>query len=204
MRSTEALGLIRERMAPCFTTREAAAVLGQSAASASDTLDRLSKDGLIKLVRRGHWAADPKITPLAYAAWTTSPLPAYVSLYTALYHRGLIQQIPRAVYVVSLGRTETIETAIGTYSVHQIAPPLFGGYDDRDGILMATPEKAVFDTLYMGRATSGKFAGMTEIDLPRGFSAQRLSSYVGLVSDAASRKRVADAVAAFLSANKVS
>lgn len=77
--------------------------------------------------------------------------------------------MPRRVSVVSLSHPRTIETAIATYDVHQVAPELFGGYTgtDRDGYV-ARAEKAVFDTIYVRAAAGGK-AHFPEVYLPRGF-----------------------------------
>ena len=63
---------------------------------------------------------------------------------------------------------------------------------------MATPEKAIFDTLYMARARSGKFAGMTEVELPDGFDRGKLMSYAEKIEDQGARKRVSASIKSFL------
>jgi len=195
MSSSHALGLLRTRAQPFFSTRDAAATLGLSLSWTSGLLAGLAAAGLVRRVRQGHWALDPAATPLAYAGWVTAPMPSYASLYTALFHHGLIQQIPRVTYAVSLAKTRVLDTALGEYSVHQIAPELFGGFVDQNGIRLATAEKAVFDTLYLARARSGKFAGLTEVDLGPEFNVDALNAFVDRISNPASRRRTATAVA---------
>ncbi len=197
-RSTDALALLRSQAHPFVTTEEAAMVLGRPRSTTAALLTRLADAGLIKRVRRGHWAIDPSATPLAYGAWVTAPLPAYVSLYTALYHHGLIEQIPVVIYVVSLGKTREVETTFGTYSVHQIQPKLMTGFAETNGVRMATPEKAVFDTLYLRRARSGKFAALTEVELPEHFDRMALYEWAAKIEAARVRSRVLATIDRFL------
>jgi hypothetical protein len=41
----------------------------------------------------------------------------------------MVSQIPEMTYLVSLARTGRVDTHIGTYSVHHVAPELFGGFE---------------------------------------------------------------------------
>lgn len=190
MNAAKALRLLRTQATPFFSTTDAAAMFAEPLSTASHTLSRLAESGLIRRLRRGHWSADPQPSALAYAAHVTAPLPSYVSLYSALYQHQLISQIPRVIYVASLARTQEITTTIGVYSVHQLQPALFGGYSDDGVVRMASAEKALFDTLYLARARSGRFAGLTELELPAGFDFARLSVYADQISDRAVRKQV--------------
>lgn len=192
------LSALRARSEPFFSTRDAAAVMGLSASATSRHLTGLASSGLIRHVRHGYWALDPTANALAYAGWVCAPLPSYVSLYSALYQHGIIEQIPRVIYVVSLGKTNLLETDLGHYSIHQVSPEVFGGYVEHNGIRLATPEKAVFDTLYLARARGGRFSGLTEIEIPRGFDRRRLRAFAARISDSATRHRVEDTIALFL------
>jgi predicted transcriptional regulator of viral defense system len=198
MRPTEALAVLRSAKRPYFSTTEASLMLNVSSQSASQILKALVDYHLIGKVRRGHWALDPLPKPIAFASWVTAPEPAYVSLQTALHQHGLIQQIPSVIYVVSLAKTQKVKTAIGMYSVHQIAPALFGGFEQHGEVKLATAEKAVFDFLYLSRGKSGLFSGLPEVDLPKGFSAEEVRSWVARVPDAAVRSRVRREVERFL------
>lgn len=197
MKGPEALSVLRQAGRPFFSTQEASLMLGVSPDSASHLLRRLADGGLLGFVRQGHWSLDSTPRPLAYAGWIASPMASYVSLYTALRQHGLIQQIPSTIYVVSLAKTQQISTAIGEYSVHQIAPPLFGGYVDAGGFLRATAEKALFDTLYLSRARSGQFAGLTEVELPDGFDRAEVMAWTNRIEDAGARTRVQAEIAQF-------
>ena len=170
MNAREALGRLRALKVPAATTSEAAAVLGLTIEAASQTLRRLAAAGLVQGVRKGLWALGESSSALALAEYVTAPYPSYVSLQTALYRRGLVEQIPSMVFLVSVGRPARVATSLGTYSVHHVDPSLFGGFDvDAAGVKMATAEKALVDFLYLSPARSGLFAALPELELPRDF-----------------------------------
>jgi hypothetical protein len=93
----------------------------------------------------------------------------------------MIEQIPAQVFVVSLGRSRRIDTAFGQYSMHHLAPEVFGGFEgDPEHGYLATPEKALFDTLYV-RAPRGGRAYFPELSLPDGFDAAELLRWRDLI-----------------------
>jgi len=193
MNAREALGRLRSLRVAAATTSDAAAVLGQSVEAASHTLRRLAASGLVTPVRRGLWVLVDQPDPLAMAEYVTAPYPSYVSLQTALYRRGMIDQIPSRIYVVSLGRADRIETSVGAFSVHHIRPELFGGfeYDQRSGTKLAVPEKALFDFLYLSPTRGRLFAALPEIELPKGFRRRAAREWVNRIPSARSRTIVA-------------
>ena len=77
---------------PVVDTADAAAALGQSPFAASKTLTRLGASGLIAPVRHGVWWIGRDVDPRRLASYVTAPFPAYLSLHTALYLRGMVEQ----------------------------------------------------------------------------------------------------------------
>jgi predicted transcriptional regulator of viral defense system len=183
MNAVRALELLRKLDRPMIRTGEAAAVLGVSVSNASHLLASLQDAGSVLRISPGRWSVTPQPSRYLVASWLTDPYPSYVSLYTALWRRGVITQVPRTIYVVSLANTKTIRTPVGTYSVHRLPPELFGGYEERNGERIATPEKAVFDTLYLARARGKRFSHLTEVDLPAGFRDEVLSDWAAKIQD---------------------
>jgi predicted transcriptional regulator of viral defense system len=142
----------------------------------------MEKAGLLRRLRRGLWALDPNIEPFAVAPYLTAPFPAYVSFWSALSRHGMIEQIPRQITVASLDRARRIDTSIGTYSVHHLSPELFGGYEGSEETgYLATPEKAVFDTIYV-RAASGSKAFFPELSLAADFDEARAELWTGRIA----------------------
>src|SRR5207237_5696874 len=128
MNAREALGRLKGLRVPVATTADAAAVLGVSGEAASHTLRRLAQSGLVTAVRKGVWALADRPDPLALAEYVTAPYPSYLSLQTALYQHGMIDQIPSMIFV-SLARSARVETGLGTYSVHHVQPAFFDGFE---------------------------------------------------------------------------
>lgn len=171
MNASEALGRLKRLRVPAATTSDAAAILGVSVEAASHTLRRLAASGHVTAVRKGIWALTDSPDPLVLADYVTAPYPSYLSLQTALYRHGMIDQIPSMIYLVSLARSARIETGVGSYSVHHIQPELFGGFQTQpeSGIKLALPEKALVDFLYLSPTRGRLFAALPELELPRGF-----------------------------------
>jgi len=166
---------------PVIETREAAARLRTSGSNATHRLRSLEEAGLVRRLRHGLWTLDPGVDPFVVAPYLTAPFPAYVSFWSALARHDMIEQIPRQVFVASLDRTRTIETTVGAYSVHHLAPELFGGFDGSPGRgYLATPEKALFDSVYV-RAPRGGRIFFPELSLPENFDERRLEHWVGQI-----------------------
>ncbi|MBK5218914.1 MAG: type IV toxin-antitoxin system AbiEi family antitoxin domain-containing protein [Thermoleophilia bacterium] len=179
----DAYAELRRLGQPVFTTREAAALWRSEQTSASRRLGSLEKAGLVRRVQRGLWALDPEIDPRVVGPYLTAPLPSYISLFSALSRHGMIEQIPRQISIVSTARPRRILTSLGVYLVHQISPPLFGGYEgtERSGFL-AGPEKSLFDLVYV-RAAAGSRAHLPELSLPLGFDRSELAHWSGRIGN---------------------
>jgi predicted transcriptional regulator of viral defense system len=122
-----------------------------------------------------------------------------VSLQTALHRRGLIEQIPEVVYVVSLARTQRVKTTAGTVSIHHLAPEVFGGYEETSrGAKLATAEKALFDFAYLSGGRSRLFTSLPELALPRGFRRKELSRWLAKIPSERSRTLTAQKLEALL------
>lgn len=168
MRAPRALDALRRLGPPVVSSAEAAAALKVSVDAANKTLSRLDGDGAITRVARGLWAVRPPLDPLLLPNHLTSPYASYVSLWTALHVHGVIEQIPAMTYVVTLGRTRRVTTAVGTFSLHHLIPELFDGWEmSASGVALASVEKALFDVAYLSSTKNRSFAAFPELELPR-------------------------------------
>ena len=151
---TEALGKIKAMMQPVFRTADVMVALDIQKSYASKLLERLAQHGHVVRLKRGLWLLAEGFDPLALVTHITAPFPSYVSLQSALYYHDMISQIPEVIYCVSLARTRTYETPVATISVHHIPGSLFFGYEERSEqhVMMALPEKALLDFLYLSQA----------------------------------------------------
>lgn len=178
-----------------LTTEEAAAALRTSHSAASRALRTLSAQGLVRRIRHGLWSVDPSpIDPRSIVAELTRPFPAYVSFQSALAAHGAIDQIPREITVASLDKPRRVETTLATYAIHRLPPQLFGGFEERNGVALATVEKAIFDSFYVACASGEPNRRLPELDLPADFSRKRLDSWVLRIRSARLRTLVATAI----------
>lgn len=181
-------------LAPTFFTKEVAALLNVSANHAAVILSRLSNQKAIVRLARGRWAYSDSIDPLLLPSILVHPMMAYISLYSALYYHGMIEQIPHTIFAISNGKTKVFKTPLGDVSIHSINPVLFTGYDiyGKHSILMAIPEKALFDTLYLMPAKSNLFKRLTEIELPEDFHFEMFDEWLKHVKNKNRRKTISD------------
>lgn len=156
---------------PAFQTSDAAAYLGVEIAHASKLLARLAASDHLARLGRGRWGFKDRIDRYALPEHLTSPYPSYVSLQSALYHHGMISQIPSVLYAVSIARTKTYRTAMGTVSVHHINPAFFFGHQPsgKGPGKIAPPEKALIDFFYLSPARTHLFRALPELEIPGRF-----------------------------------
>lgn len=192
MSSTDAYARMLATGMATLTTSEVAAVVRKSPTATSMLLTRLARSGLVSRVRPGLWLIGrAPAARYALAEALTAPYPSYVSLQTALYLHGMIEQVPGVVYVASLARTQRIRTSLGVYSIHHLAPELFDGFESRsDGSKLASPEKALFDMAYLSGGRSRAFTHVPELELPAGFRRSRLKQWIARIQAARRRSMV--------------
>jgi predicted transcriptional regulator of viral defense system len=175
-----------------FQTSDAAAYLRVGSPHASKLLARLAVSGHLARLGRGRWGFKDRLDPFALPEYLTAPYPSYVSLQSALYHHGMISQIPSVTYAVSIARTKMYRTFLGTVSVHHIDPSFFFGHQSAAQGLgkIATPEKALIDFLYLGPARTRLFRALPELEFPKGFKVNKARKIIGKIRPGRRRNHV--------------
>ena len=129
MKLVDVLALLQRLDQPVLETGDVAAIVGIGRTHASKIAARLAEAGHLLALRRGVWAFPDRLDPLGLPERLTAPQPAYVSLQSALYHHGMISQIPSSIYAISIARTRRYITPLGLVSIHHVAPDFFFGYE---------------------------------------------------------------------------
>ena len=194
MSAASDLANLRAMGRPLVTTRDAAVRLGRSTSATSHVLRRLADAGVVLAIRRGLWALESNVDPMQLAVWVTAPYPSYVSLWSALHAHGMLAQIPRETHVVSVGRPQRIETALGILVVHRVAPEVFGGYEINNDVPLATPAKAIFDLAYLSASHGQRFRRLPELELGRGYRRQEAQLWVSKIKSARLRAMTLDRI----------
>lgn len=169
------MAFIKKAGRPVFTTHELTAFSGKSASTVVQSLNRLVAQGLLVKIYRGVWAEPgPRaISPFEIIPYLFPRQRVYVSFITALHLHGIVEQIPQVITLASTAHTSTLRTKAGVFSVHQIAPAFFDGFDWYKGegnFLIAEPEKALIDSLYLSSRKKKQFGSFPELDFPPEFS----------------------------------
>lgn len=202
MRAIDRYARLQTLGRPVVTTSEAAVAWRTSPAVAARLLARLANSGLVAKLRHGVWQIDTeRPDPAVVLPVLTNPYPSYISGWSALSRHGMIEQIPRAVFAVSLDRAKSVETTFSRYEIHHIHPDLFGGFEGGSGIGagLATPEKALFDTVYLFSTRNGKVT-LPELELPDDFNTGELQRWIQAVPSSRLRTMTANSLARLVGA----
>ena len=112
--------------------------------------------GDIVSLRQGWYAFADYLQQPDYARYFAGKMcaPSYISLHTVLSFYGIIPEAVVEITSVTTQKTCRYENAFGQFSYQTIRPKLFWGFEPktmRDGkqYMMATPEKAIIDLLYL-------------------------------------------------------
>lgn len=183
---------ISQRKLSLLHTRDIADLLGISIHSAGKYLEALRQQNLVEKLNRGKWAVlGPELDVLRVAEFLTSPRESYISLHSALFHHGMIEQIPARIYAVTVDRSKVVRTPIGIYSFHHCHPDFFTGYDYLKPFLkIASPEKSLVDYFYFTPAKSRQFNRLPELHLPPKFSWKKAEGFCFLVPSPRTRSLV--------------
>lgn len=190
---------------PIFTTHELVALSGKSRSTVTQCLTRLVAQGLLMKVYRGVWAASAarSLSPFEVIPYLFPRHRVYVSFMTALHLHGIVEQIPQVITLASPSHTKTIQTQVGVFSVHRIAPAFFDGFDWYQGdgrFLIAEPEKALIDSLYVSSRRKKQFGHFPELHFPKAFSFQKASQWAERILEHTIRRYVLQKLATLMDA----
>jgi hypothetical protein len=189
MKKMPVLAAIKKLNRQVFTTREIEMLHGASAPAATQALNRLAKSGILLKVRKGVWALQIGKGPLSPYSVIQFIMPvhrAYVSFLSALHLHGIIEQIPQSVMLASTAHTRTIKTKLGTFYVHKISAGFFKGFGWYRGtgeFLIAEPEKALIDCLYLSARKKRQFGHFPELHFPKFFSFKKAQRWAQEIPD---------------------
>ena len=193
--------------APVFSTRDVAAEAQVSTSSAARALATLAERGSVTSVVRGVWArpSHPDFSPYAIVpfllgagvggdGWENAE-PGYLSLLSALNLHGLIDQIPRTIQIVVGAQRPAIRSPVGVYTFHRLQSDLLTGFEPGGRLAnfeLATPTKAVFDTLYLSTRRGRRHAYLPELDLSRLVRDTDMQRYIALIHSTSLRTAVTE------------
>lgn len=177
------LPFIKQLNKPVFTTSELSFLSTKSLSVTTQALNNLAKNGVITKIHRGVWSglSGELISPYAVIPSLFRTQRVYVSFISALHLYGVIEQIPQVVTLASTGHTRVIKTNVGVYSIHKINSVFFDGFDWYKGngnFLIAYPEKALVDSLYLSVYKKRQFRHFPELHFSANFSFKKAEEWI--------------------------
>jgi predicted transcriptional regulator of viral defense system len=151
---------------PLFTSQDVRLAGGRVFAY---QLSLWQKQGYIIKLRNGIYLFSDKVNDLAPEEVGGALYgPSYVSLEKALSIYGLIPEMVYAITLVTPKTTRAYKTKAGNYIFRHVKPALFFGYRQQQGrsraYLLAEPEKALLDLLYLNRIKDASGLGSLRIN----------------------------------------
>ncbi len=180
---------------PVWTTRDLMNVSGKSSSTIVQCLNRLVRRGMIVKIYRGVWAeaGTHKVSAFEVIPYLFPRQRVYVSFISALHLHGVLEQIPQVITLASTSHTRVVRTKVGVFEVHRIAPAIFDGFDWYRGegdFLIAEPEKALIDSLYLSSRKKKQFGYFPELDLSSKFSFKKAVQWVERIQDQKIRRHI--------------
>lgn len=121
-----------------------------------NNLGRWVRQGLIVKLRNGYYTFPENLSKPNFNFFLANRIyrPSYISLHAALSFYGLIPESIFQITSVSPLKTISFQNPAGTFSYKSIKPSLMFGFDSLPFmvdkiILLAKPEKAILDLLYL-------------------------------------------------------
>lgn len=171
-----------------FRTSEMAAWLDASRPEVSRALGELARRRLLTRVLRGVWANTQhprfsalRVIPFLAPASTAQAVGGYLTGVSALAFHGMLSQIPATIHVAVTHRRRAFHSPVGEFRFHLLSAALFGGFQPGDPhayFHVATPTKAVFDTLYFSVRKGARWRHLPELELPRSVTDQEMQQWI--------------------------
>lgn len=121
-------------------------------------IQRLEREKIVKKLIKGRYLFMlKKASEFTIANFLCQP--SYISLESALAFYGIMTGFSYQITSLTLKKTRAYTIDQKEYHYTRISPNLFWGWDKKEDFLMATPEKALLDYLYLC------FKGLRQLDL---------------------------------------
>lgn len=157
MKQLKALQTLQASGKKIFTSGDLQKILQLNSSTYAYILaKRLMTEGVLERVAKGYYILTSN-KPTDFELANILYQPSYVSLDSALNYYGILVQSPQQITSVSTKLTKNISSTGGkTFSYMHLNQKYFTDYQTVDGFLIATPEKALVDSMFataLGRSS---------------------------------------------------
>lgn len=149
-----AMNLASLKNKPFFTVQDVAVATGTTLPSAHVLCSRYVRKGAFVRIKKNFYVSAETWDRYGFLDFLEIAnflqVPSYISFTTALEFHGLTTQIQRNWYeCVATRRTNRFEIRDTNFIYHKFHVRLYFGYERRDNVFIALPEKAVLDSAYL-------------------------------------------------------
>jgi predicted transcriptional regulator of viral defense system len=149
MKNLEVLQILQKTGKSIFTLPEIKNLLDiEKDNSAYKKVESLIRDGVLTKTINGIYYLSSK-PPADFELANYLYQPSYISLSSALNYYGILIQVPYEITSVTARLTRKVEVKNKLFSYRHISPAYFLGYQKEQDFLIAEPEKALIDTLFL-------------------------------------------------------
>ncbi len=182
----------------CFTTNQ---VNAWHPGFDKNALGRWVKKGYLVKLRNGYYSFPEYLGKPGHSLYLANRMykPSYISTHTALVFYGMIPESVVQITSVTSLKTAAFDNAFGQFSYRTVNPSFYFGYDikpfdDGRSLLMACPEKALIDLLYLNPFYS-EISDFLDLRLDEDFisnhlNTQQMRDFAGRFRSAALEQRV--------------
>jgi predicted transcriptional regulator of viral defense system len=147
MKGIELLKRLREINKPFYTTADLEKITGLERSSLYVALERWVSGGIIERAAQGIYVPTGGVVSTETVA-SQIYIPNYLSFESALSQHGVLNLVPHALTFATTRKTRSYVIQKRVVEFKQIDRRLFFGYEMRNGVNIATPEKAFLDQMY--------------------------------------------------------
>lgn len=175
MKNTELIKKLEKINRPFYTIGDLEKITCLSRSSLYVFLNRWVKAGILKRPLSGIYVPfDKEISVLKIAS--EAYVPNYLSFESALSRYGILSLVPYTHTFATTRKTKTYIIADTEVIYRKIKKALYFGYEEKEGIYMAFPEKAFLDQIYL--FTKGLVSiNLNEMDLNK-LSKKRFDKFI--------------------------
>ena len=149
MKQLQALQIFQASGKKIFTSADLQKILQIKSSSYGYIMaGRLVEENILEKISKGYYALVSNRPPdfeLANSLYR----PSYVSLDAALNYYGILIQSPQQITSITTKLTKNMTKSGKTFSYTHFDQKYFSDYQSLDGFLIATPEKALVDAMFM-------------------------------------------------------
>ena len=131
-----------------YHSKELERLSGLSKEALHRALQRMRKNKIIFKIGKGLYANSfhvPQLEQIGGYLYS----PSYISLESALFHHGVIEQAPFVLTCVTTNKTKRFHTDLGEIHYSHLKQKHFFGYTFEGQFPLASPEKAAIDYVYL-------------------------------------------------------